>query len=107
MNDVKSLVTNETLPIGSLEARRVASLMQVAALKQVTLSLLREVEAMENLRSPDCEQEKIRLPDEVRQFEIELIRLALARTRGHQTRAAQLLGINLTTLNSKIKRYRI
>lgn len=107
MNDVERLAANEPLPIGGLEARRITSLMQVAALKQVTLSLLQEVEAIESLRSSDCEQEKIRLYDEVRRFEIELIRLALTRTRGHQTRAAQLLGINLTTLNSKIKRYRI
>ncbi len=45
--------------------------------------------------------------DEVRRFEIELIRRALEQTNGHQSRAARLLGMNATTLNSKIKTYNI
>ena len=45
--------------------------------------------------------------DEVSRFEIELIRQALDLTGGHQSRAAKLLGLNNTTLNSKIKSYNI
>jgi DNA-binding NtrC family response regulator len=45
--------------------------------------------------------------DEVRRFEIDLIRRALEQTGGHQSRAARLLGMNATTLNSKIKSYNI
>jgi len=45
--------------------------------------------------------------DEVSRFEIELIRRALEITGGHQSRAAKLLGMNNTTLNSKIKVYNI
>ena len=45
--------------------------------------------------------------DEVSRFEIELIRRALEFTGGHQSRAAKLLGMNNTTLNSKIKVYNI
>ena len=45
--------------------------------------------------------------DEVSRFEIELIRHALELTGGHQSRAAKLLGMNNTTLNSKIKVYNI
>ncbi len=45
--------------------------------------------------------------DEVRRFEIDLIRRALDQTAGHQSRAARLLGLNATTLNSKIKTYNI
>ena len=45
--------------------------------------------------------------DEVRRFEIDLIRRALDQTAGHQSRAARLLGMNPTTLNSKIKTYNI
>jgi DNA-binding NtrC family response regulator len=45
--------------------------------------------------------------DEVRRFEIALIRRALEQTGGHQSRAARLLGMNATTLNSKIKTYNI
>jgi transcriptional regulator with GAF, ATPase, and Fis domain len=45
--------------------------------------------------------------DEVRRFEVDLIRRALEQTSGHQSRAARLLGMNATTLNSKIKTYNI
>jgi DNA-binding NtrC family response regulator len=45
--------------------------------------------------------------DEVKRFEIDLLRRALDQTGGHQSRAARLLGLNATTLNSKIKTYNI
>jgi DNA-binding NtrC family response regulator len=45
--------------------------------------------------------------DEVNRFQIELIRRALEITGGHQSRAARLLGMNTTTLNSKIRYYNI
>ena len=45
--------------------------------------------------------------DEVKRFEIDIIRRALEQTGGHQSRAARLLGLNATTLNSKIKTYNI
>jgi DNA-binding NtrC family response regulator len=45
--------------------------------------------------------------DEVTRFETGLIKMALERTGGNQARAAQLLRIKPTTLNSKIKLYKI
>jgi DNA-binding NtrC family response regulator len=45
--------------------------------------------------------------DEVARFEISLIKKVLDQTNGHQSRAAKLLGLNATTLNSKIKAYNI
>ncbi len=45
--------------------------------------------------------------DEVKKFEIDLIQRALDQTGGHQSRAARLLGLNATTLNSKIKSYNL
>ena len=45
--------------------------------------------------------------EEVKRFEIDLILRALEQTGGHQSRAARLLGLNATTLNSKIKSYSI
>jgi DNA-binding NtrC family response regulator len=45
--------------------------------------------------------------DEVKRFEVDIIRRALDQTGGHQSRAARLLGLNATTLNSKIKTYNI
>jgi DNA-binding NtrC family response regulator len=44
---------------------------------------------------------------EVERFESGLIKLALDQTGGHQARAAKLLHIKPTTLNSKIKLYGI
>lgn len=45
--------------------------------------------------------------EEVERFEVELIKRALAETGGQQRRAARLLGLKATTLNAKIKHYRI
>lgn len=45
--------------------------------------------------------------DEVARYEVGLIRRAMEMTSGHQSRAAKLLGLNATTLNSKIKTYNI
>jgi DNA-binding NtrC family response regulator len=44
---------------------------------------------------------------ELRRFEVELIRCALALTGGKQTKAARLLGLKTTTLNTKIKQFNI
>lgn len=44
---------------------------------------------------------------ELRQFEVELIRCALALTGGKQAGAARLLGLKTTTLNTKIKQFNI
>jgi DNA-binding NtrC family response regulator len=60
-----------------------------------------------NLSSSTDLSRGVNFYDEVRRFEIELIRRALAQTNGHQSRAARLLGMNATTLNSKIKTYNI
>lgn len=45
--------------------------------------------------------------EEVVRFEVALITRALAVTGGQQRRAARLLGMKATTLNAKIKHYRI
>jgi transcriptional regulator with GAF, ATPase, and Fis domain len=45
--------------------------------------------------------------DEVQRFETHLIKMALAETSGNQAKAARLLGIKATTLNSKIKLFNI
>lgn len=75
-------------------------------LRQVALTLLREVESLRVSQEPDTNR-NVKLYDEVQRFEIELIRSALVRTGCNQSRAAQLLGVKLTTLNTKIKRYKI
>ena len=45
--------------------------------------------------------------EEVRHFEIRLIRRALELAGGNQARAAQLLGLGTTTLNYKVKQYEL
>lgn len=89
--------------------REVALEHRLNALREVALNLLTEVESLGTAQAAqsvraDC---NLKLHDEVKQFEIDLIRIALDRTHGSQTRAAQLLGVKLTTLNTKIKRYKI
>jgi DNA-binding NtrC family response regulator len=44
---------------------------------------------------------------EIANFEIEMIRQALVYTKGNQRAAARLLGLKTTTLNSKVKNYKI
>ena len=79
---------------------------KLKVLKEIALALIEEVEALEFVRSVNLRR-GINLPEEMRHFEIHLIQSALERTGGHQTRAAQLLGINLTTLHNKLKRLEI
>ena len=75
-------------------------------LRETVLQLLDEVESLAISRPVDIKR-GARFSDEVRQFEVSLIRTALGRTSGSQARAARLLGLKPTTLNAKIKRYGI
>jgi DNA-binding NtrC family response regulator len=75
-------------------------------LHDIALSLVEEIESLGTIRTVNLSR-GISLPDELRAFEIHLIQSALERTGGHQTKAAQLLGINLTTLHNKLKRLNI
>jgi DNA-binding NtrC family response regulator len=79
---------------------------RLEALRVLALAILREVEAMEE-RTAEDQSSNVSLNDEVRRFEAELIRSALIRTGGRQRRAARILGMKVTTLNSKIKRYNL
>lgn len=75
------------------------------ALREIALSLLTELETLE--RAAPATRGQIRLDDEVKRFEIDLIRAALDKAHGNQARAARMLGVKHTTLNAKIKRYQI
>lgn len=72
----------------------------------LALTLLREVESLEEQGANDTSA-ALDLQTQVHRFEAEMIRSALIRTGGRQRRAARLLGMKTTTLNSKIKRYQI
>lgn len=80
--------------------------IRLNTLRETVLQILDEVESLAisvpvDLKNCSC------FSDEVRQFEVNLIRAALGRTSGSQTQAARLLGLKPTTLNAKIKRYNI
>ena len=79
---------------------------RISYLKILALSLLREIASAEHM-SEGHGNDTIDLQAEVRRFETELIRSALIQTGGRQRQAARLLGTKVTTLNTKIKRYKI
>lgn len=83
-----------------------ASNSKIDDLKRLALTFLHEVQSLCEVPSLDIKH-GINFYDEVRRFEIELIERALAYTGGHQVRAARLLNMKVTTLNSKIKHYHI
>jgi DNA-binding NtrC family response regulator len=82
-----------------------SSIYNLDSLREAALTLMREVESLANMQEPQANGNgKLVLQEEVQRFESELIRQALQRTHGNQRRAAQLLGVKVTTLNCKIKR---
>lgn len=95
-----SVASQETPPKRSELARH-----NLDNLREAALTVLKELESLSNNQSePD---RKLGLQEEVQRYEIELIRDALHKTRGNQRQAAKLLGVKVTTLNCKIKRYGI
>lgn len=82
-----------------------ASAAKLDAAKVLAAALVTALETGSNSGSgPD---QAINLRAEVRRFEENLIRSALKQTGGRQRRAARLLSMNVSSLNSRIKRYRL
>lgn len=117
--EVLSLLENYNFPGNVRELENVIErAVVIAATDEITVDCLRP-----EVRSPELAQERmneaegasgdldisrgVNFYDEVKRFEMDLIRRALEQTGGHQSRAARLLGLNATTLNSKIKGYHI
>ena len=83
---------------------------QLETLKSLSNLLLREVESLEQAhdRAQNGRLSKhINLHEEVQRFEATMIRNALILTGGIQRKAARMLGLKTSTLNLKIKRYKI
>jgi transcriptional regulator with GAF, ATPase, and Fis domain len=78
---------------------------RLSSLRDVAIELLNAVDGLRTTTTAG--NHKVKLYEEVRKFETDLIRAALVRTAGNQSRAARLLGVKHTTLNAKIKRYGI
>jgi DNA-binding NtrC family response regulator len=79
---------------------------QLESMKIVVLALLNRIDALEEQVSWR-RSEQLDLREEVNQFEEALIRAALTSTKGRQRRAARVLGMKVSTLNAKIKRYHV
>ena len=117
--EVLSLLENYYYPGNVRELENIIErAVVIAATDEITVDCLRpEVRdpalAFEMVRRTEGSSAEIDIArgvnfyEEVKRFEIDLIRRALDQTAGHQSRAAQLLGLNATTLNSKIKAYNI
>lgn len=78
-------------------------------LKSVAQALIgeRPAQAQRPVPEADLPDGGMNFYDEVRRFEVRLITQALQQTEGKQTEAARLLGLKVTTLNSKMKQYQI
>jgi DNA-binding protein Fis len=87
---------------------------RVRRMVDLAATLMREAQILSRDRAFADESAKLQSVDlakgidfynEVQRFETALIKLALEQAEGNQARAARLLGLRATTLNSKIKQY--
>ncbi len=90
------------------QARSATAQSGISILKDLSSALESVLFLVETAGAPKRDvTQGIDFYDEVRDFEIGLIRQALRETHGNQVRAAALLNLNHTTLNGKIKQYSI
>ena len=97
--DMSSAILQEANPDISL-------LIKIEKLRNIARSLISDFDDIRAGSVSDL-ADGIDMNDEVRRFEVKLIRHALLAANGHQVRASRLLGLKPTTLNAKIKRYEI
>jgi DNA-binding NtrC family response regulator len=74
-------------------------------LRDIALLVLTGLKSFE--QAADQGHTKLNFKEQVSEFERSLIRRALIRAGGNQRRAALALGVKISTLNAKIKRYGI
>jgi transcriptional regulator with GAF, ATPase, and Fis domain len=100
-NNINETTRRNDEPVATDDAHN-----KIVGLKHLAFNLLREVQSLTEVHSLNI-GEGLDFYDEVSHFEIDLITRALLHTGGHQGRAARLLNLKVTTLNSKIKHYKI
>jgi DNA-binding NtrC family response regulator len=90
------------------------SAQSIRRMRLLMANLFSEVESLVCGGSKSTDQsgpietrDSINLYEEIKRFEIALIKSALHRTGGQQVRAAVLLNLNSSTLNAKIRQYNI
>ena len=103
---MKQQTSNAQTNVDSENIRARAERLISAALSLThAIEMLSSAELLGDLR-PDV-RSGVDFYKEVTRFEVLLIEDAMRVTKGNQVQAAALLGLNHTTLNSKIKRYKI
>ncbi len=100
---LKSVVIS---PQSDLPAEARLLYQRIADISKLLSSLNAAVEDLESIDAPDLD-EGFDFYNEVERFEISLIKRALRITDGSQVRAARLLNLKATTLNTKIKQFKL
>ncbi|HEY0375621.1 MAG TPA: helix-turn-helix domain-containing protein [Pyrinomonadaceae bacterium] len=77
---------------------------RLKALRIIALALLDQIDLAERSLTQEYQ---LNISEEVHRYEAALIRNALVQTGGKQRPAARLLGMKVTTLHAKVKRYKI
>ena len=80
-----------------------ATTPRIGIVKQLLNKLLSELETVNETERVNLD-ENFNLYEQMKNFEADIIRQALYLTDNNQRHAAQMLGINYTTLNAKMKR---
>ncbi|MBA3715643.1 MAG: hypothetical protein H0W76_24840 [Pyrinomonadaceae bacterium] len=80
--------------------------LKIKLLNDLASTFLEEIQELDKRREPDHGRD-FDFYEEVRQYEIDLIEFAMRYAGGYQVEAARVLGLNQTTLSSKIKHYGI
>lgn len=103
MEEVEEEVSQPVLPESLTAASGEGTRLEI--LTALSQALLREVGALQGDKINS--NRGIDLAKEIESYEANLIRRALMQSGGKQCQAARLLNVKATTLNAKIKRYRI
>ena len=107
---MKIAFTPPSLKLNSKE-QKPSSAESILKLRRLISDFINEVDLLDcgystqEIFHEDCDS--ISFYREVEQFEIALIRVALKKSGGNQLKASRLLNLNHSTLNSKIKQYKI
>ena len=108
---------NKTQPVFELSLRPTESVqaepqrtdvqLHMQAIGELIHALLAQLDLLQHESSYGDDLTNLNLREEVQRFEINLIQRALTHTHGSQVQAARFLGMKATTLNAKMKRYRL
>jgi len=98
---LRSVESEITLPQTHFSTTRLLC-SKIATINRLVASLNDAVSDLESLDLPELD-EQFDFYEEVERFETNLIKNALRITSGSQVKAAQLLKLNTSTLNAKMK----